>query len=278
VIEDLPLLRRSAVDGVELAHRIGGDGPPVVLIHGSWDDHRSWDEVAARLRATCRVLAYDRRGHSASTAPPGQGRIGEDVEDAAALLERHGLAPASVVGHSYGASVALLLAVRRPDLVRRVVVHEPPLYALLAGDDEWDAVRRKAGETMAEVAAALIDGEVEVAARRFVEEVAFGAGSWPGLLCERGRATVLANADTWLDQSRDPDRLAVDVTPLATSGIPVTVTTGTATIAAFAEIARRLVAALPESELVPIDGAAHGAHLSHPERFAAVVAARVHGW
>jgi esterase len=277
MIEDRPWLRRVAVNDVELAYRLGGDGPPVVCIHGSWDDHRAWDEVAARLRTACTVVTYDRRGHSASTAPPGQGHIGEDVADAAALLEALKMASATVVGHSYGASIALLLAVRRPDLVQQLIVHEPPLYGLLGGDQQWEAVRREAARTMADIARALERGDLECAARRFVEEIAFGPGSWAGLLSENARATMLANADTWLDQNRDPERLAVDVSPLAESSIPVTVTAGTDSLPAFGEIARRLVAQLPAAELVAIHGATHGAHISHPDRFTQVVLARVRG-
>jgi esterase len=275
MIEDQPLLRRVAVNDVELAYRLGGAGPPVACIHGSWDDHHSWDEVAARLRTACTVLTYDRRGHSASTAPPGQGHIGEDVVDAATLVEALGLAPATVVGHSYGASIALLLAARRPDVVQRVIVHEPPLYGLLIGDEHWDAVRREAASMMADIAQVIERGDLETAARRFVDEVAFGPGSWSGLLGAGDRATMLANADTWLDQSRDPDRLTLDVTPLSESSIPVTVTTGSHSVPAFGEVARRLVAQLPTSELVTIDGAGHGAHISHPGRFAQVVLARI---
>ncbi len=272
---DVPLLRRARLGDVDLAYRLGGDGPPVLLIHGSWDDHRSWDEVAARLRPSCTVVAYDRRGHSASTAPPGQGRIGEDVADAAALLDHLDLLPAGVVGHSYGSSVALLLAIRHPELVSRVIVHEPPLYALLAGDPNWERVRQEAATTMVEVAAGLEAGDTEAAARRFIDDVAFGPGAWDTLFCDRGRATVLTNADTWLDQSKDPERLAVDITPLTRMSIPLTVTTGTASLPAFPEITRRVVELLPAAELVTINGAAHGAHLSHAGPLADIILPRV---
>jgi esterase len=270
----MPLLRRVRLGGVDLAYRLGGAGPAVLLVHGSWEDHRTWDRVAAQLRATCTVLVYDRRGHSASTAPPGQGRIAEDVEDAAALLRHLGLGPATVVGHSYGSSVALLLAMRHPELTARLVVHEPPLFAQLAGHPTWEQVAARSSAVMAEVARGLEAGETEAAVRRFVEQVGFGPGSWDGLFDDRGRATALANADTWLDQSRDPERLAVDLTPLRDAPVPVTVTSGSASLPAYPEIARRVVAALPTAELVVVPGAGHGVQLSHPAAFAELVRAR----
>lgn len=271
----VPSLRRVGVGDVDLVYRLGGDGPPVLLIHGSWEDHRTWDAVADRLRASCTVLVYDRRGHSGSTAPVGQGSIGEDVDDAAGLLVRFGLAPAVVVGHSYGASVALLLAARHPELTARAVVHEPPLFALLAGDPRWAAVSAATADVMAAVARGLEEGEVESAVQTFVEKVGFGPGSWHGLFDDRGRATALANHATWLDQSRDPERLAVDLAAVAASGVAVTVTTGSQSLPAYPEVAARTVAALPRADLVTVPGAAHGVQLSHPGAFAEIVLARV---
>ena len=58
----------------------------------------------------------------------------DDEDDLAAPLEHLGLAPANLVGNSFGASIALALAARRPDLVRSVCVHEPPLLGLCADD------------------------------------------------------------------------------------------------------------------------------------------------
>jgi pimeloyl-ACP methyl ester carboxylesterase len=74
-----------------------GSGPPLVVVHGSWDDHRTWDGVVGELSGSFTTVAYDRRGHGRSSAPPGQGRIGEDVADLAAVIDGLGLAPANLV-------------------------------------------------------------------------------------------------------------------------------------------------------------------------------------
>ena len=100
-------------------------------------------------------------------------------------------------------------------------------------------------------------------------------GSWDGLFDDRGRATALANHATWLDQSRDPERLAVNLGAVAASGVPVTVTTGSRSLPAYPEIAARTVAALPGADLVTVAGAGHGVQLSHPDAFAEIVLARV---
>jgi pimeloyl-ACP methyl ester carboxylesterase len=267
----------AQLNDAELFYEVAGAGPPLVCVHGSWDDHHSWDTVAARLRDRFTVLVYDRRGHSASTAPPGQGRIGEDVDDVAALVEHLGMAPAHVVGHSYGASVAILVAVSRPGVVSSLVAHEPPLFALLANDDQLRPLAERAGELMRRAAELLEAGKVEGGTRLFVDEVAFGPGSWRGLLTEDARRTMVANAGTWLDQFRDRDRLAVDVTPLAAFPGRITLTTGSDSLPAYPAVVTKIGHLLPSAQVVTIEGAGHGAPLSHPAEFAAVVAAGAGG-
>src|SRR5262245_50389986 len=100
----------ARVNGVELYCELAGTGAPLVLVHGSWTDHRSWDAVTPGLAESFRVLHYDRRGHSRSERPSDQGSIEEDVADLAALIVHAGCAPAFVAGNSWGASIVLRLA------------------------------------------------------------------------------------------------------------------------------------------------------------------------
>src|SRR5438105_3899809 len=70
----------TRVNGVELYYQSRGSGEPLVLVHGSWGDHHNWDPVVAALAESFRVVAYDRRGHSASERPAGQGSVFEDAD------------------------------------------------------------------------------------------------------------------------------------------------------------------------------------------------------
>ena len=64
------------VNGVRLFYELQGTGAvPLVLVHGSWNSHHAWDLVAPRLAEVFRVLTYDRRGHSQSERPTGQGSV-----------------------------------------------------------------------------------------------------------------------------------------------------------------------------------------------------------
>ncbi len=107
-------------DGVELAVTdLGGDGPPVLLLHGLMGCAATWVPVASWLPG--RLLALDARGHGRSQArgPWTTRRMARDVTE---LLDEIG--PAIVVGHSMGGLHGLVAAARRPDLVRALVVED----------------------------------------------------------------------------------------------------------------------------------------------------------
>lgn len=107
-------------DAVELHHRIDGEGPDLVLLHGGGGSGEELTDLRDRLAARHRVISPDQRGHGASPwAEPFT--YATMAEDTAVLLDRLGVRSADLVGWSDGGIVALLVARDRPDLVRRVV-------------------------------------------------------------------------------------------------------------------------------------------------------------
>lgn len=127
--------------GARLHTETHGSGPLLLLIHGGNGDSASFDGIVGPLAEHVTVLTYVRRGFVRSpldVPPAGAGRIAADVEDAAALICAHG-GEALVFGSSSGAIVALDLVTRHPDLVRVVVVHEPPILELLDDPGAWAA-------------------------------------------------------------------------------------------------------------------------------------------
>ena len=78
----------TLINGVRLFWELRGEaGDLLVLVHGSWGNHHNWDSVVPAFGRSFRVLTYDRRGHSQSQRPGGQGCIEEDVADLAALID-----------------------------------------------------------------------------------------------------------------------------------------------------------------------------------------------
>lgn len=255
---------------VQLSYAAQGAGPPLVLVHGSWGSGAEWASVMPALAERFRVIAYDRRGHGASTCPPGQGSVREDAADLAALIDGLGLGPAWVVGNSFGGSIALRMAGARPELVRGVSAHEPPLFGLLAGDTELAPALAEVGARIETVVRMIAAGDPAGGAERFMETVALGPGSWVRMPVE-ARELMIAAAPTFLDETRDPEQLSLDVPALAAFSGSVLLTQGTAGPPGFAAVIRRLAASVPGAEVVTMEGAGHIPHMTHPPRYAALL-------
>lgn len=139
----MPELRRVTVNGVELNVALAGSGPAVLLLHGFPHTWELWTDIMASLSDRHRVIAPDLRGFGASSPAASGYDAGTLAGDAAALLTELGVSSAAVVGIDAGAPVAFLLALRRPGLVRRLVVMESVLGGLpgaedfLAGGPPW---------------------------------------------------------------------------------------------------------------------------------------------
>jgi pimeloyl-ACP methyl ester carboxylesterase len=260
----MPIAR---VNGVALHHALVGEGEPIVLVHGSWDSHADWNLLVPLLAPPFRVVTYDRRGHGRSERSAGQGSVREDVADLAALIEALDLAPAWVAGNSFGGSITLRLAAERPDVVRGIVAHEPPLFALLAGDARFAPLLDEVARRIEAVVARIASGDDAGAAEQFVDTVALGPGAWAGLPLEM-RATLTENAPTFLDEARDPEQLTIDLEALRSFTKPVLLTRGGQSPPIFAPVIDRLAAVLPQARVVDLGEAGHVPHATHPELWA----------
>jgi pimeloyl-ACP methyl ester carboxylesterase len=109
-------------DGLRIAYRRSGSGPPVFLIHGGVSDSRAWRVELDTLADEFTVVAWDAPGCGASSDPPESFRLPEYADALAALVDALGLEPVHLVGHSWGAGLALELYRRRPELVAAMVL------------------------------------------------------------------------------------------------------------------------------------------------------------
>lgn len=260
----------ETADGTKLHHDVAGAGDPLVLVHGSWGDSIGWGFVTPGLAETFRVVTYDRRGHGQSGGPPAEGTVHDDVADLASLIEQLDLGPANVCGSSYGTNISLRLAIERPELVRRVAGHEPPLLAVLADKDEHAGIYGQTKASMEAVRRHLESGDHTAGAELFVEEVAIGRGMWAVLPPEM-QDTFTRNGPTFLGELRDPDALAIDVDALAAIPMPLLLTDGDASSPMFAPIIAVLADALPDAQRHTFAGAGHVPQLTHPEDYVATV-------
>ena len=254
------------VNGVQLLVEASGSGDPLVLVHGSWDDRQVWALIEEDLGRRFRVVSYDRRGHTGSEDGPDPGTRRDDEDDLADLIGALDLAPANVVGNSFGASIALGLAARRPGLFRTLCAHEPPLLSLAADDPMVAHV----GEALGPVFALIDRGEVEAAARSFVENVAVGPGAWE-MMSEEERAATVRNAHTFVGEQRDPDWAEIDLAALGGMGFPVLLTQGDQSPPFFSKIIARLAETIDGAEVRTLPEAGHIPHMTHPAEYASAV-------
>ncbi|MBV9287322.1 MAG: 3-oxoadipate enol-lactonase [Hyphomicrobiales bacterium] len=112
-------------------------GPALVLINALGTDFRIWDEAAAILSASFRILRYDKRGHGLSEAAPDRYDMADYAQDLAALADEVGIARATVVGLSIGGLIAQELYRQRPRLFAALVLADTA--AKIGTDESWDA-------------------------------------------------------------------------------------------------------------------------------------------
>jgi pimeloyl-ACP methyl ester carboxylesterase len=259
---------RHPINDIELYYELTGAGDDaIVLVHGSWTDHVSWQLVAPAFAARHTVLTYDRRGHSRSVAPIGApGTRRQHENDLAALIETLDLGMVTLVGNSYGGSIVLGLVSERPDLVRCAVVHEPPLLHVTHSDPGLGADLAEVDEVIGGVVELLQAGNTMRGVQLIVEHV-LGPGAWQ-MIPDDTRRTFITNAATFVEMIAD--RAWAEV-PTA-SAVPVLLTDGDASPSWLPGIVDALASTgYPQAARHTFTGAGHMPHLTHPADFVSAV-------
>ncbi|HEY8791994.1 MAG TPA: alpha/beta fold hydrolase [Gaiellaceae bacterium] len=114
--------RFAEIKGVRMRYFVGGEGPPLILVHGLGGAAANWTELVPLLAKRHRVLAPDLPGHGGSTALPAVAGLEPFADRVALVAEREGMLPAVVVGHSLGGMVVLRMALLRPEDVSALVL------------------------------------------------------------------------------------------------------------------------------------------------------------
>lgn len=244
--------------------REAGTGPGVVCVHSNASHGGQWRALMARLASRHRVLAPDSYGSGASPDWPSDRTI--TLADEVAFLEPvfHSAGhPFHLVGHSYGAGVALRAALEQPQRVRTLVLYEPTLFSLIEADgpapNDADGIRN----AVAASAAALDAGDPALAAKCFIDYW-MGDGSWNATPAERQSAI----AKSTVNVRRWGHALITEPTPLpafAALDMPVLLMTGGRSPASALGVARRLLSVLPQVEHRVFEPLGHMGPITHPE-------------
>ena len=250
-------------NGLEIAYRRVGEGPPLVLAHGAAEDGRAWRPQLAALSDEFTVVAWDEPGAGRSSDVPPDVGLADYADGLAAVIEALGLGPAHVGGLSWGGTVAQELYRRRPDLVATLVLADT--YAGWKGSLPADELRARVASAREMLAApadrfdptlpGLFAGDPPAEFVPLLEEMA--ADVRPRSLGTQ----LLVMAE--VDQRDLLPRIAV----------PTLLIWGERDGRSPLAVARQLEEAIPDTELVLIPDCGHVSNLERPERFTAAVRA-----
>jgi pimeloyl-ACP methyl ester carboxylesterase len=251
----------TSKDGTEIAYWTGGEGPPLVLVHGITSTHLTYDELVPHLIPHRTVTVYDRRGRGSSGDAPDSYDITAEYDDLLAVLDTVEASSVDVFGHSFGAFVALGASERDvPGRIRRMVFYSP-------GFGE-----RYPESTLADIDSLVANGERDEALRVLLmdiigmpaEEVDFMKQSPAWAARIESVHTVARECRADQDFSLDEERLG-SVEP------PVLVISGETNPPNKQAVATRLASLIPGASLQMISGEGHVAHHTAPDRLAEMV-------
>lgn len=245
----------------------GTGSRPMVLLHCTMAHSGAWRGVMAKLGDAFRMIAVDLPAHGKS-GPRDMNTTWQTQSKhmAVDLIERLGQ-PVDLVGHSFGATVALRLALRRPDLVRTLTLIEP-VQLSAARDDrwpEWEA-HKDEHQTFIDLVNA---GRRAEAAAEFHRT--WGDGSPWDAFPEAQRAAMAAQIHMIRAGDESIDGEGADYVPLseyAAIGVPVLLIEGVRTNRIIPAIQDALYRTLPDARKVVVDGAGHMVPISHADRVA----------
>lgn len=244
--------------------REAGSGPGVVCIHANASSSGQWRGLMDRLVPNFHVLAPDSYGSGKSPEWTSDRiiRLRDEADFIEPVLASAG-APLSLVGHSYGAAVALITALTHPGRVRAMALYEPTLFALLDAEapapNEADGIRNVA----AQASAALDQGNPDAAAEWFIDYW-MGRGSWKQTP-EPRRPPITASI---VNVRRWAHALFSEPTPLAafrSLDVPVLYMVGKRSPQSARGVARLLAPALPQVEVVEFEDLGHMGPITHPD-------------
>jgi len=269
----------SVIKSVDIGHGISlhyvdqGRGTAVVFVHGSLSDGGYWAEQIPRFAKHYRAIAYSRRYNYPNENPsqPGYSAV-TDAEDLAAFIRALHLGKVVVIGHSYGALTALFLAARHEEMVRALVLAEPPAVSLLnhlPGDEEkigkhwFDDIQIHMVQPMQE---AFRKGDDNGGIAAFIDYVFNDAHAWDKMP-EPSRKQTLLDAHEW-DVMMTSGTLFPEIQPQKIRKIkaPTLLLSGAQSYPFLALINEELARLLPNRENIVFPDAGHQMWYQHPDQ------------
>lgn len=259
-------------DGITLHYVQEGAGDPVIFVHGSLADYGYWKEQVDAFSKHYLAIAYSRRYNYPNKNPARADYSAiSDADDLAAFIQARHLKNVFIVGHSYGALTALFLAQRHPELVRAMVLAEPPAVSLLDRLPDGEAAKGKAmfqdiqNRMVVPMQTAFRKGDTSAGVGVFINYVFNDPQGWQKFTPEQ-RSDTLRDAHEW-DVMMTRGTLFPTITPEQVRKIetPTLIISGGRSYPFLLLIDESLGRFLPHSRSVIFADANHQMWYQHPQ-------------
>jgi pimeloyl-ACP methyl ester carboxylesterase len=264
---------QAEVNGARLPYVEQGHGAPLVLVHGSVADHRTWDRQRELLARDFHVIAYSQRYFGPGPWQASWPKIGvaSQSADLAAFLRGLGAGPVHLVGWSSGGTVVLDVALHHPELVRSAFVYEPPLAGAVPEGPGRLAVSEDRAAAFGPAMDALKRGDEPQALRLVLDAVDGRAGTlerWPPAAAAVARDNARTLPLEFFDSEAAPP---MGCEQLGRLRLPVAVARGELTRVSYRLMADAVADCIPGSRHLVVPGARHLWPVDEPRAFSEAV-------
>lgn len=258
------------VNGTDMAYLEVGHGPPLVCVHGTLGDFRTWSAVVGPLSKRCRVISLSLR-HFFPEHWDGAGsdyRMAQHVDDVIGFIERLGAGPVDLMGHSRGGHIAFRVAEQRPDLLRKLVLAEPGGELDASLDPAAVPGPSPRAANIVTAAEKIANGDVDGGLMAFFDNIA-GPGGWARLPAAP-KQQLRDNAFTLIGQANE-NRLPFSKAAAQSIRTPTLFIGGANTRGALPLTLRALAAHVPGARTAMIPGASHWMFEQAPQQYCELV-------
>ena len=261
------------VNNYEFNYEEKGTGEKVILIHGSSSDYRTWENQVNELSKNYHVTSYSRRYHypNKKIEKGNDYSMKEHVEDLKALIKYFGDTPVHIIGHSYGALMGIELACGNPEIIKSMVLAEPPAIRLFVSNTPKPREilsllfkRPKTAISIIKLGAKGIDLATKaakkndmVSAMQLTGKAILGKSFFNNLTKERKEQALINLSAAELTGS---GFLPINSDKLSTIKIPVLLVTGKLSPKVFSNLSDRLMELISGVKRIAISKASHIMH------------------
>jgi len=257
------------VNGADFAYQEAGNGPSLVFVHGSLGSSADFQAQIPFFASAYRVIAYNRRFHPPNEIDPSDHTYTAErhADDLVALLVALGTGKAHLVGSSYGAYVVLVLALRRPEVARSLVLGEPPILPLLRrspiGEVHYEDFLRN---TIEPARRAFETDDMNEGVRIFVDGVTGRRGSFGALTPGVQQRILASGPELKREFTTEAAAYMPQLLPEALSHLtlPTLLLSAERSPKMFRLITDELELSLPDTERLIVPRSGHSMHTGNP--------------